>query len=126
MFTSSVATAQNWDKAKGPFPEEAQYDAGVAEGPGYGASKYVSERVSRKYLWAILDSDAAPNKVLLNSKLPVSSFRIGQISGGPPRGAWSTTDWLPIIVKSSASLGAFPEAQGVSVYRYFPVGGTDQ
>lgn len=94
MFTSSISTAQGWDRTKGPFPEEVQYDAGVvAEGSGYGASKYVCERI------------------LVNSKLPASSFRIGQISGGPPRGAWSTTEWLPIIVKSSVSLGALPEAQ---------------
>ncbi|KAG2133352.1 putative aminoadipate reductase [Suillus clintonianus] len=95
LFTSSISTAQSWDKAKGPFPEELQYDAGIAEGLGYGASKYVCERV------------------LVNSKLPASSFRIGQIAGGPPRGAWSKTDWLPIIVKSSVSLGVFPEAQGL-------------
>ncbi|KAG2140138.1 putative aminoadipate reductase [Suillus clintonianus] len=95
MFTSSISSAQSWDRAKGPFPEEVQYDAGVAAGPGYGASKYISERV------------------IVNSKLPASSFRIGQISGGPPRGAWSTTDWLPIIVKSSVSLGALPEATGL-------------
>ncbi|KAG1835273.1 putative aminoadipate reductase [Suillus variegatus] len=94
MFTSSISSAQSWDRAKGPFPEEVQYDAGVATGPGYGASKYVSERV------------------LVNSKLPASSFRIGQISGGPPRGAWSTTNWLPIIVESSVSLGTLPEAKG--------------
>ncbi|KAG2145295.1 putative aminoadipate reductase [Suillus bovinus] len=96
MFASSISSAQSWDKAKGPFPEEVEYDAGVAVGLGYGASKYVSERV------------------LVNSKLPVSSFIIGQVSGGPPRGAWSTTNWVPIIVKSSVILGALPEAKGVS------------
>ncbi|KAG2361463.1 putative aminoadipate reductase [Suillus spraguei] len=95
MFASSISSAQSWDKAKGPFPEEVEYDPKVAVGLGYGASKYVSERV------------------LVNSKLPASSFRIGQISGGPPRGAWSTTNWLPIIVESSVSLGALPEAKGV-------------
>jgi len=46
MFTSSVSSAHSWDKAKGPFPEEVQYDVGIAEGLGYGASKYVSERVN--------------------------------------------------------------------------------
>jgi thioester reductase-like protein/acyl-CoA synthetase (AMP-forming)/AMP-acid ligase II len=94
MFASSISSAQSWGRAKGPFPEEVVYDAGVAIGLGYGASKYVSERV------------------LVNSKLPATSFRIGQVSGGPPRGAWSTTNWVPIIVKSSVSLGALPEAQG--------------
>ena len=48
------------------------------------------------------------------SGLPATSFRIGQITGGAPRGAWSTTDWVPIIVKSSMALGALPEARGVS------------
>ncbi|KAG2369146.1 hypothetical protein BDR07DRAFT_1477459 [Suillus spraguei] len=94
MFTSSISSAQSWDRAKGPFPEEVQYDTEVAAGPGYGASKYVAERI------------------LVNSKLPASSFRIGQISGGPPRGAWSTTNWLPIIVESSVNLGVLPEAKG--------------
>ncbi|KAF8438365.1 putative aminoadipate reductase [Boletus edulis BED1] len=95
LFTSSVASAQGWDKSRGAFPEEVQYDAGVAAGPGYGASKYVSERI------------------LTRSGLPATSFRIGQVTGGAPRGAWSTTDWVPIIVKSSVSLGALPEARGV-------------
>ncbi|KAG2076578.1 hypothetical protein BDR04DRAFT_1068074 [Suillus decipiens] len=57
--------------------------------------------------------NTVPNKVLVNSKLPASSFRIGQISGGPPRGAWTTTNWLPIIIESSVSLGALPEAKGL-------------
>ncbi|KAH0833866.1 putative nonribosomal peptide synthetase [Lanmaoa asiatica] len=96
LFMSSVASAQGWEKSKGPFPEEVQSDAGVAVGPGYGASKYVSERI------------------LGVSGLPASSFRIGQITGGAPRGAWSTTDWVPIIVKSSVTLGALPEARGVT------------
>ncbi|KAG1870690.1 putative aminoadipate reductase [Suillus subalutaceus] len=94
MFASSISSAQSWNSVKGPFPEEVEYDARVAVGLGYGASKYVSERI------------------LANSKLPATSFRIGQVSGGPPRGAWSTTNWVPIFVKSSVSLGALPEAQG--------------
>ncbi|KAF8835574.1 putative aminoadipate reductase [Paxillus ammoniavirescens] len=96
LFASSIASAQGWAKSKGVFPEEIQYDSSVAAGAGYGASKYVCERV------------------LANSSLPSSSFRIGQISGGAPRGAWSTTDWLPIVVKSSVTLGALPEARGVA------------
>jgi hypothetical protein len=51
MFTSSNSSAQSWNKAKGPFPEEVQYESGVTAGPGYGVSKYVSERVSYKLLW---------------------------------------------------------------------------
>ncbi|KAJ8579549.1 hypothetical protein M405DRAFT_870173 [Rhizopogon salebrosus TDB-379] len=46
MFTSSVSSAQSWDRAKGPFPEEVQDDAGVAVGLGYGTNKYVCEWVT--------------------------------------------------------------------------------
>ncbi|KIJ18040.1 hypothetical protein PAXINDRAFT_9124 [Paxillus involutus ATCC 200175] len=96
LFTSSMASVQGWAKSKGVFPEGVQCDPSVATGDGYGASKYVCERV------------------LVNSGLPSSSFRIGQISGGAPRGAWSTTDGLPIVVKSSMTLGALPEARRVA------------
>lgn len=45
LFTSSIASSQGWDEAKGAFPEEVQYDASTAVGGGYGESKYVCERV---------------------------------------------------------------------------------
>ncbi|KAG1855628.1 putative aminoadipate reductase [Suillus subalutaceus] len=90
MFASSISSAQSWSSAKGPFPEEVECDAGVA----------------------VDSTNTDSNKVLVNSKLPATSFRIGQVSGGPPRGAWSTTNWVLIFVKSSVSLGALPEAQG--------------
>jgi len=116
LFTSSVSSAQGWDKSRGAFPEEVQFDAGVAVGPGYGASKYVSERVRT---CVIIDYDLASDRshrgqILAMSGLSATSFRIGQITGGVPRGAWSTTDWVPIIVKSSVTLGALPDARGVS------------
>ena len=55
LFASSVASAQGWDMRKGAFPEAVQFDAGVAVGGGYGASKYVSERVRT---WVVVDRDA--------------------------------------------------------------------
>lgn len=45
LFTSSISSAQAWDKSMGTFLETVQLDARVAVGNGYGASKYVSERV---------------------------------------------------------------------------------
>jgi len=94
LFASSVGTAASWDPSKGPFPEETILDANLAVGTGYGESKYVCERI------------------LASSGLQSISFRIGQISGGVPNGAWSTTDWVPILVKSSIALGALPSAIG--------------
>ncbi|KAJ7360799.1 putative aminoadipate reductase [Mycena albidolilacea] len=90
LFTSSIASAQSWDQTLGPFPEEVQYDASVTLGNGYGESKYVSERI------------------LAASGLEATSFRIGQVTGSSINGAWSTTDWVPAIVKSSIALGNFP------------------
>ncbi|KIJ66073.1 hypothetical protein HYDPIDRAFT_27271 [Hydnomerulius pinastri MD-312] len=95
IFTSSIGAAQGWDKTNGPFPEEVQLDASVAVGSGYGESKYVCERI------------------LSVSGLSGTSLRIGQICGGP-NGYWATTDWVPIIVKSSLALGALPKASGTA------------
>ncbi|KAJ7683143.1 hypothetical protein B0H17DRAFT_1205376 [Mycena rosella] len=90
LFTSSIASAQGWDPKLGPFPEELQLDADVAVGSGYGASKYISERI------------------LAASGLQATSFRIGQVTGAMSNGAWATTDWVPAVVKSSIALGSFP------------------
>jgi len=48
------------------------------------------------------------------SGIPTTNLRVGQLSGGY-NGAWSTTDWVPIIAASSVHLGCLPDAIGVSV-----------
>ncbi|KAI5884843.1 acetyl-CoA synthetase-like protein [Schizophyllum commune H4-8] len=95
LFTCSVASARSWDPLRqGPVPEELIEDPSVSvHGGGYGQGKYVAERV------------------LAASGLSFSSVRVGQISGGPPRGAWATTDWFPILVKTSVALGALPGSE---------------
>ena len=54
-----------------------------------------------------------PTQILAQSGLQFTSFRIGQVSGGLPNGAWAITDWVPIFVKSSLELGALPSAIGL-------------
>jgi len=95
LFTSSVASANSWDRSKGGYPEDVLMNAEYAVGNGYGEGKYVAERI------------------LAESGLQFTSFRIGQVSGGLPNGAWATTDWVPIFVKSSLVLGALPSAAGI-------------
>ncbi|TFK46704.1 putative aminoadipate reductase [Heliocybe sulcata] len=90
LFTSSITVAQSWDASKGSFPEEILSDPEPAVGGGYGEGKYVVERTG----------------------LQSTTLRIGQICGGLPDGAWATTDWVPILVKSSISLGCLPDSQG--------------
>ncbi|KAF9232860.1 putative nonribosomal peptide synthetase [Melanogaster broomeanus] len=87
MFTSSVSSAQSWDRGKGLFPEEVQLDPSVA-------SKYVCEQI------------------IIKSGLHATLLCIGQIVGGR-NGSWTMTDWVAIIVKSSITLGALPHANGI-------------
>ncbi|KAJ3555782.1 hypothetical protein NM688_g2386 [Phlebia brevispora] len=44
--------------------------------------------------------------------LQVTSLRVGQVCGSNITGAWNTTDWVPIIVKSSMAIGCMPELDG--------------
>ena len=98
VFTSSVGSTLSWDPTtKGPVPEELIEDPSVCvNGGGYGQGKYVAERV------------------LAASGIQFSSMRVGQVSGGKPRGAWATTDWFPILVKTSLALGVLPGDEQVS------------
>ncbi|KAJ6491543.1 putative aminoadipate reductase [Mycena vulgaris] len=97
LFTSSIASAQGWDLSRGPCPEDILSDTSAAIG-GYGQSKYVAEQ--------------RMSQILANSGLNVTCLRIGQVCGALPRGAWATTDWVAILVKTSISLGLLPLADG--------------
>ncbi|KAJ7489600.1 putative aminoadipate reductase [Mycena latifolia] len=95
LFTSSVASAMSWTPAQGPCPEEILNDAAVAGGNGYGQSKFVAEQI------------------LAKSGLHSTCFRLGQVCGSLPKGAWATSDWIPILVKTSLALGRFPLCSGL-------------
>ncbi|KAJ7701502.1 hypothetical protein B0H17DRAFT_1157730 [Mycena rosella] len=92
VFISSIA-AMSADPAVGPSPKEMMYVAAGAF--GYGQSKFVAEQI------------------LMQSGLHTASLRIGQLYGGLPNGAWATTDWIPILVKSSKTLGCLPLVDGL-------------
>ncbi|KAF8199438.1 putative non-ribosomal peptide synthetase [Pholiota molesta] len=94
LFTSSVSVGQSWKPDDGPYPEDIVLDAKCAMGMGYGESKYVAERI------------------LQTSGFNTVSLRISQITGSPSNGFWATTDWVPILIKSSIAIGAFPSADG--------------
>ncbi|KAJ6579476.1 putative aminoadipate reductase [Mycena vulgaris] len=86
-FTSSIAAMAS-DPTLRPSPREAM-------SLGYGQSKFVAEQILNK------------------SGLRTASLRIGQIFGGLPKGAWSTSDWIPILVKTSMTLGHLPLTDGL-------------
>ncbi|KAG6872432.1 hypothetical protein C0995_009766 [Termitomyces sp. Mi166 len=96
LFISSISSVQSWDDSRGPVPESIIEDSSVALGYGYGESKYVVERILGK------------------SGLQATAVRVGQVCGGQPKGSWSTTEWVPMLVKSSVALGAFPNIDGTA------------
>lgn len=119
VFASSVASVQSWDKRKGNVPEEVIQDATYAVGGGYGEGKYVAERVRCLPLMQMIPSSPSVPQVLARSGIESTSLRIGQVSGGLPNGAWATSDWVPILLKSSMTLGVLPDLLGASITYLF-------
>ncbi|KAG7447195.1 acetyl-CoA synthetase-like protein [Guyanagaster necrorhizus] len=101
VFVSSVTSVQSWTGQAGVVPESAIDNWKVAVGRGYGEAKYVAERLTLR------------KQLLSRSGLRGSSLRVGQLCGGSHVGAWSTTEWFPILVKSSIAINALPSFSGV-------------
>lgn len=40
--------------------------------------------------------------------IQTTSLRVGQLCGSTGSGAWNTTDWVPILVRSGIAIGALP------------------
>ncbi|KAF7794887.1 hypothetical protein EIP86_006030 [Pleurotus ostreatoroseus] len=97
LFSSSIAAVQGWDITKGAVPEAPLVDPSLAIGNGYGSSKHVTEQLLVK---------AAENG------MDTTILRIGQVCGDKKTGIWNPTEWVPILVKSSLSMGVFPELRG--------------
>jgi thioester reductase-like protein len=99
MLTASVSDV---DPSK-PV-HEGPVDPEVAVGLGYGESKWVSEQIL----------SIAAQKTTLRAV----SVRVGQVAGGP-KGAWKTSEWFPLLVKSSIYLRCFPSLDKVRPPVYF-------
>ncbi|KAK0201032.1 putative aminoadipate reductase [Desarmillaria ectypa] len=95
VFVSSITSVQSWTGNAGVVPESTIDNWKVAVGRGYGEGKYVAERL------------------LSRSGLRGTSLRVGQLCGGSHVGAWSTTEWFPILVKSSIAINTLPSFSGV-------------
>ncbi|KAG9309639.1 putative aminoadipate reductase [Chiua virens] len=95
-FEDSIRASRNLDgiTRRGRSQRKFNLNPPSQVGAGYGEGKYVTERI------------------IVKSGLHATSLRIGQIAGGLG-GAWATTDWFPIIVKSSIALGVLPDSAGV-------------
>ncbi|KZS90163.1 acetyl-CoA synthetase-like protein [Sistotremastrum niveocremeum HHB9708] len=93
VFLSSIATVSQYNSG-GKVPETPFEDASITK-MGYGVSKFVGERIVVN----------AVNAAGLNGTV----VRIGQISGATiGTGAWSTSEHIPILLKSSVAIGMVP------------------
>ncbi|GJF00095.1 acetyl-CoA synthetase-like protein [Phanerochaete sordida] len=97
LVTSSISVANGWRAGQGPVPERLLPDPEVTAGQGYGSSKYVVEHILH----------AAREK-----GVHATAVRMGQACGPKATGAWGTTEWFPILVKTSVALGCLPALHG--------------
>lgn len=93
FFCSSISAA-----AGTPIPariKEAHIeDLSHAQNMGYARSKLVTEHVIR----------AAATQTGMEARV----LRIGQIVGDSEKGIWSTTEAIPLMIRSAATIGALP------------------
>ncbi|KZO93862.1 acetyl-CoA synthetase-like protein [Calocera viscosa TUFC12733] len=97
IFTSSIGTVMKWTKPR-PVPEKPLADPMIATANGYAESKWVTEQVLI----------AAAQECGLRATI----WRVGQLAGSRQNGAWNTTNWLPLLVKSGESLKILPKLSG--------------
>ncbi|KAI1824100.1 hypothetical protein F4861DRAFT_548893 [Xylaria intraflava] len=100
LFLSSISAVM--DLALRPdqaVPEEILTDLSVSAPVGYAESKYLAERILG-YAGAKL-------------QIPIAVARIGQVCGATHSpGRWNPNEWIPRLIKGSASLGALPDSLG--------------
>lgn len=86
-----------------PVLETLDFGPELAIGQGYGESKWVTEQILRR--------------AAKESRLRTTAVRVGQLSGDTHVGGWSTSEWVPALVRASKRLGAIPAAEDVSNIR---------
>ncbi|TIC21279.1 acetyl-CoA synthetase-like protein [Wallemia mellicola] len=98
LFTSSIGSVSRWPVGRETV-EEPLTDARMAVGMGYGESKFVGERIL----------SYASSKI----GLPTTVLRIGQLCGDREVGYWTSSNWVPAIIKSGVSLHCLPTGDDI-------------
>lgn len=93
------------DPAEGPVIETLDLGPESAIGQGYGESKWVAEQVL--------------GCTTRETGLKTTVVRVGQLSGDTRVGGWSTSEWVPAMVRAGQGLGSIPNAEGVSYSHTF-------
>ncbi|OSD00742.1 acetyl-CoA synthetase-like protein [Trametes coccinea BRFM310] len=93
LFVSSIASMSNYSSDV-PVPEVLDMGPELAVGTGYGESKWVAEQICHRAA-----QDTGVNAIVV---------RVGQLCGDTKAGGWSTSEWVPAIVRASKLLGCLP------------------
>ncbi|KAI0795715.1 acetyl-CoA synthetase-like protein [Abortiporus biennis] len=96
LFVSSIGVFRN-PAMPGLAKEEYILDPRVPAGPGYGESKWISERIL-----AIASEKTG---------MKTTSVRIGQLAGDK-NGHWNEKEWFPSLVKSGYFTRCLPDVPG--------------
>ncbi|KAJ5361596.1 Type I Polyketide synthases (Type I PKS) [Penicillium brevicompactum] len=102
QFISSIATVGHWPlwTGKSSVPEERMTIASVLP-TGYGDAKYICELMLDKTLH------------LHQDRFRAMTVRLGQVAGSSTSGYWNPTEHLPFVIKSSQTLNALPDFDGL-------------
>ncbi|TGJ77123.1 hypothetical protein E0Z10_g10759 [Xylaria hypoxylon] len=100
VFLSSISAVMDLALRQDQVvPEGVLDDLSVPAAVGYGESKYLAERILAY----------AAEKL----EIPIAVARIGQVCGATHSpGKWNPSEWIPRLIKGSASLGALPDSLG--------------
>ncbi|KAJ2995082.1 hypothetical protein NUW58_g1377 [Xylaria curta] len=110
IFTSSIAVVRYYsergDKSEGHFgsivPESTMPDPLATVPMGYAEAKWVCET----YLDNVAKRFPGIEPVVI---------RVGQLSGPErTRGMWKTEEHIPVLVRASQTIGAFPQLDGLA------------
>ncbi|KAJ5639455.1 Type I Polyketide synthases (Type I PKS) [Penicillium longicatenatum] len=102
QFISSIATVGHWPIWTGrpAVPEERMTIDSVLP-TGYGDAKYICELMIDETLHRHPDQFRA------------MAVRLGQVAGSSTSGYWNPTEHLPFVIKSSQTLKALPDFDGL-------------
>ncbi|KAH8901535.1 putative polyketide synthase [Thozetella sp. PMI_491] len=102
LFVSSIAAVGHYPvyHSTPHIPEDRMTVDSVLPN-GYGDAKFICER--------ILDETLQLHPGLFRAM----SVRLGQVSGSSETGYWNPMEHIPFIIKSSQTLDAFPDFQGL-------------
>ncbi|KAB5591027.1 L-aminoadipate-semialdehyde dehydrogenase [Ceratobasidium theobromae] len=97
-FASSISVAGFASEGSGGYLYEVSVSPeNAAKSIGYAQSKLVTEKLLESAKTAGLET---------------CIVRLGQLTGDAKGGAWTVSDWVPSLIRSSVSVGCLPAAVG--------------